>query len=370
MAHKNLLQNKAIMDKLTERGRRDGYIFVDDITKSFGIRKIDVNEMEEIFSYFEEKDIAVIEDYADVDDDTYMKNIDDENEEAVQSFEDMSSDKTQIDTVRLYLKEISQYPLLQRSEEQELSRRIQEEGDEAAREKLTTSNLRLVVNIAKHYRGLGLAFLDLIQEGNIGLMKAVQKFDHTKNFRFSTYATWWIKQGIKRAISDIGRTIRVPIYVSEQANRVAKARNEYIGKHASEPTVKQLSSMTGLSQAKVTETLQLIQEPISINVSIGDDKDGEVGDFIPDTGALSPNDEVIRNSLTEGVQDMLEGLSDREQKIIIYRYGLDGDKARTLEDVGLILGITRERVRQIEAKAIIKLRNSPKAQNLKNYITG
>ena len=370
MAYKNLLSNKEVMDKLSEKGRKDGYIFVEEIEKSFGIRSIDPNELEDIFNFFEAMDVAVIEDYADVDDDTYMKSIDDENEEAVKSFNDMTSDSSQINAVKIYLKEISQYPLLKRQEEQELSRLIREENDEAAKEKMTTSNLRLVVNIAKHYRGYGLAFLDLIQEGNIGLMKAVEKFDYSKNFRFSTYATWWIKQGIKRAISDIGRTIRVPIYVSEQANRVAKAKNEYLSKHAKEPTVKQLASMTGLSQAKVMETLQIIQEPISMNATIGDDKDGEVGDFIPDDISRSPAEEFMRNSLTEGVNDMLDGLSEREQKIIIYRYGLDGGKARTLEDVGLLLGITRERVRQIEAKAIIKLRNSPKAQNLKNYITG
>ena len=370
MARKNLLQNTDIMNKLAEKGKRDGYIFVDDIEKSFNIRSIDANEMDEIFNFFEDMDVAVIEDYADVDDDTYMKTIDDENEESVKSFDEMSSDIAQVNAVKVYLKEISKYPLLKKTEEQELSRLVQEERDEAAREKLTTSNLRLVVNIAKHYRGYGLAFLDLIQEGNIGLMKAVEKFDYTKNFRFSTYATWWIKQAIKRAISDIGRTIRVPIYVSEQANKVQKARNDYISKHASEPTVKQLSQLTGLSQAKVTETLQLIQDPISINATVGDDKDGEVGDFIPDNNTLSPADEFMQNALAEGVRDMLDGLSDREQKIIIYRYGLDGGKARTLEDVGLLLGITRERVRQIEAKAIIKLRNSPKAQNLRNYITG
>lgn len=370
MARKNLLQNTEIMNKLAEKGKRDGYIFVEDIEKSFNIRSIDVNEMDEIFNFFEDLDVAVIEDYADVDDDTYMKSIDDENEESVKSFDEMSSDVAQVNAVKVYLKEIAKYPLLKKQEEQELSRLVQEEHDEEARERLTTSNLRLVVNIAKHYRGYGLAFLDLIQEGNIGLMKAVEKFDYTKNFRFSTYATWWIKQAIKRAISDIGRTIRVPIYVSEQANKVQKARNDYISKHASEPTVKQLSQLTGLSQAKVTETLQLIQDPISINATVGDDKDGEVGDFIPDNNTLSPADEFIQNSLAEGVRDMLDGLSDREQKIIVYRYGLDGGKARTLEDVGLLLGITRERVRQIEAKAIIKLRNSPKAQNLRNYITG
>ena len=369
MAKKNLLQNTEVMTKLAEKGKRDGYIFVDDIEKSFNIRNIDDTEMDDIFNFFEDLDVAVIEDYADVDDDTYMKTMDDENEESVKSFDDMSVDASQLNTVKVYMKEISKYPLLKKAEEKELSRKVQEENDEKAREKLITSNLRLVVNIAKHYRGYGLAFLDLIQEGNIGLMKAVEKFDYTKNFRFSTYATWWIKQGIKRAISDIGRTIRVPIYVSEQANRVQKARNEYISKHSSEPTVKQLSAMTGLSQAKVTETLQLIQDPISINATIGDDKDGEVGDFIPDNDSLSPADEFMRNSLAEGVRDMLEGLSDREKKIIIYRYGLDGGKARTLEDVGLLLGITRERVRQIEAKAIIKLRNSPKAQNLRNYIS-
>ena len=358
------------MDKLAEKGKKDGYIYVEDIEKAFNIRSIDVTEIEDIYTFFENLDVAVIEEYDDNDDDTYMKTIDDENEESVKSFEDMSSDVTQLNTVRVYLKEISKYPLLKKAEEQELSRRIQEENDNEAREKLTTSNLRLVVNIAKHYRGYGLAFLDLIQEGNIGLMKAVEKFDYTKNFRFSTYATWWIKQGIKRTISDIGRTIRVPIYVSEQANRVQKARNEYISKNASEPTPKQLSALTGLSVAKVTETLQLIQDPISINATVGDDKDGEIGDFIPDENTLSPADEFLRNSLAEGVRDMLEGLSEREQKIIIYRYGLDGGKNRTLEDVGLLLGITRERVRQIEAKAIIKLRNSPKAQNLKNFITG
>lgn len=368
MARKNLLQNKNIMDKLVEKGKRDGYIYVEDIEKSFNIRNIDANELDEIFVFFETMDVAVIEDYADVDDDTYMKTIDDENEETVKSFDDMSADATQLNTVRVYLKEISRYPLLKRAEEQELSKRIQENNDDVARDKLTTSNLRLVVNIAKHYRGYGLAFLDLIQEGNIGLMKAVEKFDYSKNFRFSTYATWWIKQGIKRAISDIGRTIRVPIYVSEHANKVAKARNEYMSKHANEPTVKQLSSMTGLSQTKVLETLQLIQDPVSINATIGDEKEGEMGDFIADT-SMSPADELLRSSLAEGIQDMLSSLSEREQKIITYRYGLDGGKARTLEEVGKILGITRERVRQIEAKAIVKLRNSSKAQDLRNFIS-
>ena len=368
MAYRNLLSNSETMDKLLTKGIKDGYVFVDDIEKAFNIRTIDDEEMNEIFDFFESKDIAVIEDYADVDDDTYMKTIDDENEEAIESFKDMSKDDVKnFDAVKMYLKEISQYPLLKKQEEQETAKLVVD-GNITAREKMINCNLRLVVNIAKHYRGNGLSFLDLIQEGNTGLIKAVEKFDYTKNFRFSTYATWWIKQAIKRAISDTGRTIRVPIYVSEHASKVSKARNEYISKNANEPTPKQLSSMTGISVNKVIEALALIQDPISINREIGDDKEGEVGDLIPDKNALSPIEEVMKSSLTEGVNDMLSILSDREKKIIVYRFGLDGDKARTLEEVGVLLGITRERVRQIEAKAVNKLRNSPKAQNLKSYI--
>ena len=271
------------------------------------------------------------------------------------------------DPVRMYLKEIGNVPLLSAEEEINLAVRIQG-GDDIAKQELAEANLRLVVSIAKRYVGGGMQFLDLIQEGNMGLMKAVEKFDHTKGFKFSTYATWWIRQAITRAIADQARTIRIPVHMVETINKLVRVQRQLLQDLGREPTPEEIGAEMDLPTEKVREILKIAQEPVSLETPIGEEDDSHLGDFIEDEGAMSP--EVFTSSalLREQLEDVLDTLTDREENVLRLRFGLDDGNIRTLEQVGKVFGVTRERIRQIEAKALRKLRHPSRSKQLKDFL--
>ena len=271
------------------------------------------------------------------------------------------------DPVRMYLKEIGNVPLLSAEEEINLAVRIQG-GDDIAKQELAEANLRLVVSIAKRYVGRGMQFLDLIQEGNMGLMKAVEKFDHTKGFKFSTYATWWIRQAITRAIADQARTIRIPVHMVETINKLVRVQRQLLQDLGREPTPEEIGAEMDLPTEKVHEILKIAQEPVSLETPIGEEDDSHLGDFIEDEGAMSP--EVFTSSalLREQLEDVLDTLTDREENVLRLRFGLDDGNIRTLEQVGKVFGVTRERIRQIEAKALRKLRHPSRSKQLKDFL--
>ena len=271
------------------------------------------------------------------------------------------------DPVRMYLKEIGKVPLLTAEQEQDLAQRMLE-GDEDAKSKLIEANLRLVVSIAKRYLGRGMQFLDLIQEGNLGLIKAVDKFDHSKGFKFSTYATWWIRQAITRAIADQARTIRIPVHMVETINRLVREQRSLIQELGREPTVEEIADRMGMSVEKVREIQKISQEPVSLEKPIGEEEDSHLGDFIPDDDAMSPADQVAYTLLKEQLLDAMKGLTAREEKVLRLRFGLDDGRQRTLEEVGKEFNVTRERIRQIEAKALRKLRHPSRAKKLKEFL--
>lgn len=271
------------------------------------------------------------------------------------------------DPVRMYLKEIGRVDLLTAEEELELAKRI-EQGDEEARKKLAEANLRLVVSIAKRYVGRGMLFLDLIQEGNMGLIKAVEKFDYRKGFKFSTYATWWIRQAITRAIADQARTIRIPVHMVETINKLVRVQRQLLQDLGREPTPEEIAEEMNLTPEKVREILKIAQEPVSLETPIGEEDDSHLGDFIEDHEAQSPADHAAYELLKEQLEDVLDTLTDREENVLRLRFGLDDGRTRTLEEVGKVFGVTRERIRQIEAKALRKLRHPSRSKRLKDFL--
>ena len=279
----------------------------------------------------------------------------------------LSKDLTINDPVRMYLKEIGQIKLLTTEEELELADKIAE-GDEQAKATLAEANLRLVVSIAKRYVGRGMLFLDLIQEGNIGLMKAVEKFDVTKGYKFSTYATWWIRQAITRSIADQARTIRVPVHMVETINKLARIERQLTLELNREPTEEELSKKMGTSVEKIRDIYKISQEPVSLEIPIGEEEDSHLGDFIPDETNMSPEDFAINELLKDEIAEVLLTLTEREEKVIRLRFGLEDGRPRTLEEVGQLFGVTRERIRQIEAKALRKLRHPSRSRKLKDYL--
>ncbi|OWR29493.1 RNA polymerase sigma factor RpoD [Saccharibacillus sp. O23] len=271
------------------------------------------------------------------------------------------------DPVRMYLKEIGRVPLLSADDEVELAKRIKE-GDEEAKRRLAEANLRLVVSIAKRYVGRGMLFLDLIQEGNMGLIKAVEKFDYKKGFKFSTYATWWIRQAITRAIADQARTIRIPVHMVETINKLIRVSRQLLQEYGREPSPEEIAAEMELSVEKVREIMKIAQEPVSLETPIGEEDDSHLGDFIEDQEALAPADAAAYELLKEQLEDVLDTLTDREENVLRLRFGLDDGRTRTLEEVGKVFGVTRERIRQIEAKALRKLRHPSRSKRLKDFL--
>lgn len=291
----------------------------------------------------------------------------DEAERDKELYEQALSDISLDDPVKMYLKDIGEVPLLSADDEIELARRIQE-GDEEAKKKLSEANLRLVVSIAKRYVGRGMLFLDLIQEGNIGLMKAVEKFDYQKGFKFSTYATWWIRQAITRAIADQARTIRIPVHMVETINKLTRVSRILLQQLGREPTPAEIAAEMGVSEERVREIQKIAQDPVSLETPIGEEEDSHLGDFIEDDRAVTPSDSVSTTMLKETLLNVLNSLTPREEKVLRLRYGVDDGRPRTLEEVGKEFNVTRERIRQIEAKALRKLRHPSRSKHLKDFL--
>ena len=369
---------------LLKKAKSSGIIDQSDIYDALSQFDLDDDTVADLINFFKENGVEVISDDDDADEDfeefdESKMNLDEEPdddffaEEGEEVEEDIDIDylgsEVRInDSVKMYLKEIGKYDLLKAEDEPILAKKILE-GDEEAKQTLINANLRLVVNIAKHYVGRGMLFLDLIQEGNLGLMKAVDKFDYTKGYKFSTYATWWIRQAITRAIADQARTIRIPVHMVETINKMTRIQRQLIQEFGREPTAEEISeAMNGeLSAKRIREIQRIAMEPVSLETPIGEEDDSHLGDFIEDKESESPVDFTTRQLLKEELYAILKDLSDREERVIRLRYGLDDNRPRTLEEVGREFGVTRERIRQIEAKAIKKLRHPTRSKRLGDY---
>ena len=380
------------LDELKEEYRRvfdaDGQIFQKDVMASLESFDMSDDDMDQLWDWFNDEDIKIVEDDDieemtdddddmdllddDLDDDDDDDDDDDEDGESRTKIPDLASytRTTSIqlnDPVKMYLKEIGRVPLLKPEDEPEIAKRI-EQGDEEARAILISSNLRLVVSIAKKYVGRGMLFLDLIQEGNMGLVKAVEKFDYTKGFKFSTYATWWIRQAITRAIADQARTIRIPVHMVETINKLTRVQRQLVQEFGRDPTAEEISArMEGISPEKVREIQKIALEPVSLETPIGEEDDSHLGDFIEDKEALSPDQYANNQLLKDEINNVLAGLTDREEKVLRLRFGLYDGRTRTLEEVGKEFNVTRERIRQIEAKALRKLKHPTRSKRLKDF---
>ena len=334
----------------------------DEIYESLASRGIEIDSEEVGLEEFE----LSIDDDLDLDVDDELP-IDDNQEIDLESDEALTKGIAVDDPVRMYLKEIGKVPLLSADEEIELAKQM-EEGDEDAKQKLVEANLRLVVSIAKRYVGRGMLFLDLIQEGNLGLIKAVDKFDYTKGYKFSTYATWWIRQAITRSIADQARTIRIPVHMVETINKLIRVSRQLLQTYGREPSPEEIAEEMGISVDKVREIQKIAQEPVSLETPIGEEEDSHLGDFIPDEDVPAPAEAAAFSMLKEQLVEVLDTLTDREQKVLKLRFGLEDGRARTLEEVGKEFDVTRERIRQIEAKALRKLRHPSRSRKLKDYM--
>ncbi len=356
---KNIDSVESITEQLLKDGKKDGKLSYDEIGDAFEKIQIDSDDIDELYKIFEKEGINLVD----------KKDLKDDEDEVDLSKEDLSVPKgvTVDDPVRMYLKEIGKISLLTADEEVEIAKRM-EAGDELAKKELAEANLRLVVSIAKRYVGRGMSFLDLIQEGNLGLMKAVDKFDYTKGFKFSTYATWWIRQAITRAIADQARTIRIPVHMVETINKLVRVQRQLVQDLGRDPLPEEIAAEMSLDVERVREIQKIAQEPVSLETPIGEEEDSHLGDFIPDDEILSPQDAATFTLLKEQLNSVLETLTDREKNVLTLRFGLDDGRARTLEEVGKEFDVTRERIRQIEAKALRKLRHPSRSKKLKDYL--
>ena len=343
---------------LVELGKKNGYLTYEQLAENLKGLEIDAEDLDDLYNLLNENNIKVVEDSTEEEG---------EGEQLILDDNLLTKDLTINDPVRMYLKEIGQIKLLSMEEELELADRINE-GDEIAKSELAEANLRLVVSIAKRYVGRGMLFLDLIQEGNIGLMKAVDKFDVTKGYKFSTYATWWIRQAITRAIADQARTIRVPVHMVETINKLARIQRQMTLELNREPSEDELAKKMNMPVDKIREIYKISQDPVSLETPIGEEDDSHLGDFIKDERNVSPEDYATNEMLKDEISEVLQTLTEREEKVIRLRFGLEDGKSRTLEEVGQMFGVTRERIRQIEAKALRKLRHPSRSRKLKDYM--
>ena len=350
---------KQVLKELLESGKQKGRLTTKEISDALEELDYDVEQVDKLYDTFEAYNIEIVED----DGGESIAPASNEELESVLSADGISID----DPVKVYLKEIGRVPLLSAEEEVELAIRMSE-GDVAAKKRLSEANLRLVVSIAKRYVGRGMQFLDLIQEGNLGLIKAVEKFDHTKGFKFSTYATWWIRQAITRAIADQARTIRIPVHMVETINKVKKVNSQLLHENGHEPTNEQIAEKLEMPVEKVREIMRVAQEPVSLETPIGEEEDSHLGDFIPDEDAPAPSDVASQTMLKEQLAEVLSTLTPREEKVLRLRFGLEDGRSRTLEEVGKEFNVTRERIRQIEAKALRKLRHPSRSKKLKDFL--
>ena len=357
-ALKELREQK--IKELLEAGKTKGLLTYKEIMDVLEEMEMDQEQIEKFYDYLEEQNIDVVEEVdvpADINEEIA------EIATVLASTEGVNID----DPVRMYLKEIGKVPLLTAAEEVEIAQRMAD-GDPEAKHQLAEANLRLVVSIAKRYVGRGMLFLDLIQEGNLGLIKAVEKFDYRKGYKFSTYATWWIRQAITRAIADQARTIRIPVHMVETINKLIRVNRQLVQELGRDPRPDEIAKEMGISEDKVREIIKIAQEPVSLETPIGEEDDSHLGDFIPDDDAPAPAEAVAVTLLKEQLMDVLNSLTPREAKVLRLRYGLDDGKARTLEEVGKEFNVTRERIRQIEAKALRKLRHPSRSKRLKDFL--
>ena len=362
-----MAEKKNAVRELIENGRRNGKVTASEINDAMEDSSFDVDQMEKLYESLESHGIEVIDDEpaADAVEAALTENSADEFEDTL-SAEGVTID----DPVKVYLKEIGRVPLLTPDEEVQLALDIKEGGPkgERAKQRLSEANLRLVVSIAKRYVGRGMQFLDLIQEGNLGLIKAVEKFDHTKGFKFSTYATWWIRQAITRAIADQARTIRIPVHMVETINKVKKVSSQLLHENGHEPSAEEIAERLEMPVDKVREIMRVAQEPVSLETPIGEEEDSHLGDFIPDDEAPVPAEAASQTLLKEQLAEVLKTLTPREEKVLRLRFCLEDGRPRTLEEVGKEFNVTRERIRQIEAKALRKLRHPSRSKKLRDFL--
>ena len=370
---KELLENTEnlanILETLIKTGQDKGYITYEDVADAYEDQEdMGVDQIDKVYEKLEKAHIKLTSAGGSEDDDDDEEEDDDFEELNIED-EDLSVPEgiSVDDPVRMYLKEIGKVNLLTAQEEVVLAKGM-EAGDLIAKKRLAEANLRLVVSIAKRYVGRGMMFLDLIQEGNLGLMKAVEKFDYRKGFKFSTYATWWIRQAITRAIADQARTIRIPVHMVETINKLVRTQRKLIVKLGRDPLPEEIAKDMGIEEQKVHEILKIAQEPVSLETPIGEEEDSHLGDFIPDEDIVSPSDAAAFTLLKEQLSEVLDTLNEREKKVLILRFGLDDGRSRTLEEVGKEFDVTRERIRQIEAKALRKLRHPSRSKKLKDFL--
>ncbi|HLR21879.1 MAG TPA: RNA polymerase sigma factor RpoD [Tissierellaceae bacterium] len=358
----NILETKQeSVKKLIEKGKKAGLLTYKEIMDTLEEIELESDEMDQIYKSLEDMGIEVVKEEEKED------KIEEEDNEKEDDVLEAPAGVSVDDPVRMYLKEIGKIPLLTGEEEVEIAKRM-EAGDELAKRELAEANLRLVVSIAKRYVGRGMLFLDLIQEGNLGLMKAVEKFEYKKGFKFSTYATWWIRQAITRSIADQARTIRIPVHMVETINKLVRVQRQLLQELGRDPTPEEIGKEMDLEVDKVREIMKISQEPVSLETPIGEEEDSHLGDFIPDEEILAPSDAAAFAMLKDQLIGVLDSLTPREQSVLRLRFGLDDGRSRTLEEVGKEFDVTRERIRQIEAKALRKLRHPSRSKKLKDFL--
>ena len=369
MSEKPQKSYEQAVDQFIRENRYKGQVLYDDLSNQLVVPySLDADAMDQLIQKVEDSGISVVDENGEPSIHSLKSNQTHAEEEEVDDRDLSAPTGVKInDPVRMYLKEIGRVPLLTADEEVSLALKI-EQGDQEAKQRLAEANLRLVVSIAKRYVGRGMQFLDLIQEGNMGLMKAVEKFDYRKGFKFSTYATWWIRQAITRAIADQARTIRIPVHMVETINKLIRIQRQLLQELGKEPTPEQIAEKMEMPTEKVREILKIAQEPVSLETPIGEEDDSHLGDFIEDQEATSPAEHAAYELLKEQLEDVLDTLTDREENVLRLRFGIDDGRTRTLEEVGKVFGVTRERIRQIEAKALRKLRHPSRSKQLKDFL--